>query len=97
MLFSILIGIVSGIIYGLSFILQRRKAFFNFNIHLDRIDEIKFLKKEKLKTFIFSITRIIILMFLFYLLLLVSTNLIIILISFLLTFWLIILKSERII
>jgi len=93
MFFSIIIGIISGILYGLSFVMQRKALVYYF----DHSNDYKFIKKEKIKTFLFSIIRVLSLIILFYLLLLRPTNLIIILISFLLTFWLVILKSERII
>lgn len=93
MLLSILIGTLIGFIYGLSFLGQRKKALSHYS-KLESID----ISKIHAKIFLLSILRIVcLLFFIFYLLRLKSTNLIIVLIFFLLAFWLVILKDERII
>ncbi len=87
---SVVIGIIIGIIYGLSFLIQRKKA---LSIY-ESID----LKRFYLTTIILNIIRIVCLFLLFYFIFpSKSINFIIVMLSFIVTFWITILKKEMII
>ena len=87
---SIVIGIVSGFIYGLSFFESRMRALSSYQD--SNIQNFYF------KNSLLSIIRILSLIFIFYYLLpLESINSILVLLFFVLTFWLFILKKEKII
>lgn len=91
MFLSLIIGTITGLLYGLSF-LTRKKALWFYDEPGSSVNRIY------IKILLFSITRLLCFAFLFYYLLIFrSTSLIMILLSFVMAFWLVILKSERII
>lgn len=89
MLTSILTGSLIGLIYGLFFWHEKRRA-----LSITEYNE------KKLRNFFilkFSLRLLFIIIFFLFLLLLKTFNPILVLISMLVTFWLVLLKKERVI